>query len=260
MDIISTSLMGGLGNMMFQISTAFNISQRDKKNLICDTRNMQVPHKPYSEYTNNIFRKIIFSDFIPNQKLYREPHFEYSEIPKIDGNVKLIGYFQTEKYFLEYRKEILELFEIDNESKFFLNEKYNEILNKDLCSIHVRRGDYLKLQTHHPVQSIDYYKNAVKLIGEDKHFLVFSDDIDWCKQNLDFISDKTFVSNNLDYQDLYLMSICKNNIIANSSFSWWGAWMNRDENKKVIIPNKWFGDAYSSMNTNDIYCQNWIKL
>jgi hypothetical protein len=260
MGIISTRLMGGLGNMMFQIATAHSVAIRDNKEMICDIRDMQIPHKPYTFYTNNILRNVKFSNDLINLNHMGEGGFHYTPIPKIDGNVKLVGHFQSEKYFMNYKTEILKLFEIDDTTKNYLLEKYGVIINQDTCSIHIRRGDYLGLPTHHPTQSIDYYKNAIQIVGEKKHFLVFSDDIEWCKENFNFLNNKTFISDNKDYEDLYLMSLCKNNIIANSTFSWWGAWLNNNENKKVIIPSKWFGVYNSHLNTNDLYCDKWIKL
>jgi len=260
MDIVSSRLMGGLGNMLFQIAVAYSVSLRDNKKMICDTRDMVIPHKPYKFYTKNIFRKIKFTSEIPNQKYIGEYGFQYYPIPKLEGNIKLIGYFQSEKYFLEYRYELLDLFEIDEKTKLNLLEKYGNIINQETCSIHVRRGDYLGLPNHHPIQSINYYKDAIGIIGEDKHFVIFSDDIKWCEENFNFLKNKTFVSGNLDYEDLYLMSMCNHNIIANSTFSWWGAWLNRNVNKKVIIPSKWFGISNSHFNTNDLYCDKWIKL
>ena len=260
MGIVSTKLMGGLGNIMFQIAAAYSVALRDNKEMICDTTDMMIPHKPYTFYLDNIFRKVKFSDTLTNQKHVGECGFHYCQIPSLDGNVKLIGHFQSEKYFIDHRNELLELFEIDNEINTRLLKKYGEIINQDTCSIHVRRGDYLGLPNHHPSQPIEYYSQAVKLIGEDKHYVIFSDDIKWCEENFNFIKNKTFVSGNMDYEDLYLMSMCKNNIIANSTFSWWGAWLNKNENKQVIAPIKWFGTMYSSFKTDDLYCNNWIKL
>lgn len=252
--------MGGLGNLMFQISTAYSTSLRDGKILICDTSDMMVPHKPYTFYLNNILRKVKFSDNLTNFNFIGEQGFHYSPIPSLQGNVKLVGYFQSEKYFINYKEEILELFGPDTETQLYLNEKYGDILSKDTCSVHIRRGDYLNLQNYHPVQSIEYYKNSVNVIGRNKHFLIFSDDIKWCEENFDFLENKTFINGNEDYQDLYLMSMCQDNIIANSSFSWWGAWLNKNPNKKVISPNKWFGPSYVNFNTKDLYCDKWIKI
>jgi len=94
----------------------------------------------------------------------------------------------------------------------------------------------------------------------EKTYLIFSDDIEWCKLNFDFLENKIFVNGNTDFQDLYLMSKCNDNIIANSTFSWWGAWLNQNPNKKVIAPKIWFGNFYSNFNTNDLYFQDSIIL
>ena len=260
MDIVSTRLMGGLGNMMYQIATSHSIALRDNKEMICDITEMQIPHKPYTYYTNNIFRNIKFSNSLTNLKNMGEGGFHYTPIPKINGNIKLVGHFQSEKYFIEHRDKILELFEIDNTTKTYLSEKYGDIINQDTCSIHIRRGDYLGFPNYHPTQSIEYYKEAIQIIGEEKHFLVFSDDIKWCKENFGFLINKTLISDNKDYEDLYLMSMCKNNIIANSTFSWWGAWLNKNETKKVIAPKKWFGVSNSHLDTSDLYCEKWITI
>lgn len=260
MEIVSTKLMGGLGNMMFQIATAYSLSLRDSKEFVCDTIDMMIPHKPYYNYTTNIFRKINFSENLNNFQHMGEGVFHYTPLPKLDGNIKLIGHFQSEKYFIDNKQEILNLFEVDETTKIKLLDVYGEILNRNTCSIHIRRGDYVGLPTHHPTQSINYYKEAIEIIGEDEHFVFFSDDIKWCEENFEFVKNKTFISNNTDYEDMYLMSMCKNNIIANSTFSWWGAWLNNNETKQVIAPLKWFGTSYSHFNTKDLYCDKWIKL
>ena len=107
---------------------------------------------------------------------------------------------------------------------------------------------------------MEYYRSAVDLIGKEKLFFIFSDDINWCKNNFDFIENKFFIENNKDYEDLILMSLCSHNIIANSSFSWWGAWLNSNPNKIIISPKKWFGNKYNFHNTKDLYNEKWIKL
>lgn len=252
--------MGGLGNYMFQIATAYSIAKRDNKELVCDYSDNMVPHKPFSEYSDNIFRKIKFSNGIDSPIQINELGFNYNPIPKVDGNVKLNGYFQSEKYFKHIRNEIVDLFDLPQIIKEKINKKYEDILEQDTCSIHVRRGDYLGLSNYHPQQPIDYYKKSIDIIGEDKTFVIFSDDIDWCKNNLDFIKNGFFISENKDYEDLYLMSLCNNNIITNSTFSWWGAWLNRNMSKKVIAPNIWFGVSNSHLNTSDLYCDKWIKI
>ena len=258
---ISVKLKGGLGNFMFQISAAYSYSLEYKKELLININDVYSVHKNVSHYYDNIFSKLEFTtSFKPCDENFFEPFFSYQKIPFFDGSVCIDGYFQSEKYFINHKNQVLDLFEIDKKTKRKLLEIYGGILNEDTCSIHVRRGDYMGLQNHHPVQTIDYYKNATKVIGEDKHFLIFSDDIKWCEENFNFLKNKTFILGNLDYEDLYLMSMCKDNIIANSTFSWWGSWLNKNKNKQVIIPSKWFGISNLHLNTNDLYCDKWIKL
>lgn len=258
-SMVSPWLRGGLGNYLFQITAAYSISIRDNKELIVDTSDISIIHKPIETYFNNIFRKI---KFVPNYANYvthdSSQPIQYSQISSVEGNLKLLGYYQNEKYFKHIHNDILKLYEIDNETLNYLNSKYIHLFDVDTCSLHVRRGDYIPKSDFHTIQTIDYYKNAISTIGENKLFLIFSDDIDWCVDNLDFIKNKTFINGNLDFQDLYLMSMCKDNIIANSTFSWWGAWLNNNKDKKVIYPSNWFGVSF--LDTSEIGCENWIKL
>lgn len=259
MNTVSCRIMGGLGNYLFQIATTFAISKRDNKKMIIDTSDNMVPHKPYKNYTDNIFRNIEFTTDYKGFTRVNENGFNYSDIPYVEGNTKLFGYFQSEKYFKNYRKEILDLFSMDENTKNYNKENYSTLLEGDTCSIHVRRGDYVRLSHYHYLQNIDYYKSAYEYIGKEKKYLIFSDDIEWCKKNLNFIENSHFIEGNTDYQDLYLMSLCKNNITCNSTFSWWGAWLNNNDNI-VTIPSRWFGPQNSHLPTEDLYCDGWIKL
>jgi hypothetical protein len=260
MKFLTTKLIGGLGNYLFQIASTYSKSIDENLNFFLDINDISVAHSNPDNYKNNIFRKLKFQEIKKPYYQYNEPSFNYLKTPKFKYDIKMAGYFQSEKYFIEHRNEILELFKIDDKTKTYLLEKYGEILNQDTCSIHIRRGDYLGLPNHHPTQSIEYYQKGIEIIGEEKHFLVFSDDIEWCKETFSFLKNKTFISGNQDYEDLYLMSMCQNNIIANSTFSWWGAWLNENKDKQVIIPSKWFGISNSHLNTNDLYCDKWIKI
>jgi hypothetical protein len=256
---VTSHLQGGLGNYMFQIAAALGISNRDNKQLKIDISDIAVIHSPIELYYKNIFRKINFGLVSEYEFVHSSHHspIEFLEIPKINGSLILDGYYQNEKYFNHCKNDILNLYEIDDDTHAYLTEKYPEVLSNDTCSLHVRRGNYVDRQHFHPLQTIGYYENSVSIIGEDKLYFIFSDDINWCKENLNFIKNKIFVSDNLDYQDMYLMSMCKNNIIANSSFSWWGAWLNKNDNKKVIYPSLWFKNG---PNTTEIGCENWIKI
>lgn len=256
----SCKLMGGLGNYLFQISAAYTIALRDSKKLVCDLSDEFSAHNSFTYYSNNIFRKIESVKSIPPYIPIGQNEFSFKEIPIVNNHTKLFGYFQSEKFFLKYKREILELFEIDEKTNEYLIQKYEDLLNKETCSIHVRRGDYLGLPQFHPTQDMDFYEKSVKEIGDDKHFLIFSDDIHWCEENLTFIKNKIFVKGNKDYEDLYLMSFCKDNIICNSTFSWWGAWLNKNSTKKVIAPKKWFGNSNLHFETKDLYCDKWLII
>ena len=256
---VSSHLQGGLGNYLFQIAAAYGISKRDNKELQIDISDIAIIHSPLELYTNNILRNVQFGNidnFIFIHQTQDLP-ITFTNIPSVNGNLKLDGYYQNEKYFNQYREDILNLYKIDNLTENYLNEKYPTLLFENTCSIHVRRGNYVDRQNFHPLQTIDYYKHSISIIGEDTLFLIFSDDIEWCKINLNFVKNKIFISGNLDYQDLYLMSMCNHNIIANSSFSWWGAWLNQNKNKKVIYPSFWFNNGPDS---SEIGGENWIKI
>jgi hypothetical protein len=165
------------------------------------------------------------------------------------------GYFQSEKYF---DKSLVRSFlEPKQDIRQKLIYKYSKDLDKSV-SIHVRRGDYLSIQDYHPVQTKEYYIKAISEFSSDSIFFVFSDDISWCKDNLSEINCRCIEGQN-DYEDMFLMSMCKHNIIANSSFSWWGAWLNNNPDKKVIAPKNWFGPSCPH-NTKDLLPEIWMKL
>lgn len=269
MNEVSIKLQGGMGNYMFQIAATYAYGLKYNKKSFFTINDAVLVHKNISYYKENIFKKVNLLDSKKiNEKtiIYNEPGFNFSEIPEIKGNVYLNGYFQSEKYFYEFKKEIIELFSFPQEFINYLHTKTIQNYEVDLnncntCSIHVRRGDYLRYPDHHPTQNINYYLKAIKLMPKDSVFLIFSDDINWCKEFFPDIPEKfKFIYGNTDYEDLILMSLCKNNIICNSTFSWWAAWLNQNQDKKVIVPTNWFGKAYVNNKTDDIYCENWIKI
>jgi hypothetical protein len=236
---------GRLGNQLFQISTAIGLAKR----------NGDVPKFnkwEYSKYFKNPIEQDLCIESITNS--YNENGFHYTNIP-YSPNLDVIGYFQSEKYFLDCKETIL--YHLD-----FIDSLDDEIVNKDLnsCSIHIRRGDYVRLSEYHPFPGMEYYIKSIdfmRSIGVEVFYL-FSDDIEWCKENFKSFNDIVYINGNIDIKDLFLMSKCKNNIIANSSFSWWGAWLNKNSNKKVIAPATWFGPKNSSASTKDLYCSSWL--
>lgn len=256
-------LNGGLGNQLFQIAatTSAAMKNNDTPTFSLGAHILENQGSPASTYQDNILRNVsLVPGKIPYSSLYREPAFEYEEI-KYTKDRCLFGYFQSEKYFSENEKTIRELFSMDKSTSEYLAEKYGHIFDssKKLVSLHVRRGDYLRLSEFHHVCTLDYYKKAMEKFS-DVMYVVFSDDLMWCKLNLPLGEGYVFAEGNKDFQDLYLMSLCDHHIIANSSFSWWGAWLNENKEKKVVAPRKWFGPKNAHLNTKDIYCEGWEIL
>tara|TARA_R110000822_G_scaffold162284_2_gene302677 strand:+ start:2311 stop:3072 length:762 start_codon:yes stop_codon:yes gene_type:complete len=253
--VVTTYLQGGLGNYMFQIAAAHALSLDVGTTTLFNELEATKIHQPLSFYKDNIFKNVNFTNENLELTTHQEVGFEYSKLP-LSNNILLSGYFQSEKYFKHRRKETLELFSPTTEQLTYISEKYGGLENT--CSIHVRRGDYVNQPRNHPLCSEKYYQDAISKMPKDTVFLVFSDDIPFCKQMFNGKSF-IFIENELDYIDMYIMSLCTNNIIANSTFSWWGAWLNKAENKVIISPSVWFGLS-KQLNTTDIIPKEWLKL
>jgi hypothetical protein len=263
--MISINLMGGLGNQLFQISTAY--SHAIDNGFWCGF-DLSKTYLPLQGHEASIYKSGIYSE-LPLIKhgdyrfqAYKEPRWEYDSIPAID-NMLLDGYFQSPKYFNHNRGKLLKLFLNDAINYGVLNrlaDRYSVELQNSV-SLHVRRGDYLKFPKIHPQQGMNYHWTAIEQIS-NKHtigcVLVFSDDIPWCKMN--FAGEKfRFVEGNTDQEDLILQSLCNHNIISNSSFSWWGAYLNCNPDKMVIAPQQWFG-VNVGHGWSDIYLDKMIKI
>ncbi len=192
-----------------------------------------------------------------------EDSFEYDEkfFHLKNENIDINGYFQSYRYFEPIENEI----KLDFQFKDAINTKSKKIRKKfeDPISIHIRRGDFITNPNHSPLD-MNYYDNCIEIVGKEKEYLVFSDDTDWCKReslfmnkNFYFASDFTNGSESLD---LNLLSLCNSHIIANSSFSWWGAWLSSQE--RVIAPKYWFknSSAYSEYNTKDLLPKQWEQI
>mgnify|MGYP001412022228 CR=1 FL=1 len=255
--MISGRLAGGLGNLMFQIAGIEHIANSSGLdhgywNTESAFRGLNSGYiNPNMKHANDYLTMFKNFHWPKCNKPETEVHvpFHYTPID-IKDNVEYIGYFQSEQYFPN-REFILNLFEPSDEVKNYLENKYGDVSN--YTSLHVRRTDYVQKAGFHPPCNIEYYEKALSMI--QGNVLVFSDDLDWCKET--FLGDRfTFISGNRDYQDLFLMSMCKNNIIANSTFSWWGAWLNTNINKKVIAPREWFG-PHLRESSDDIYPESW---
>jgi hypothetical protein len=266
--MIYCNLKGGLGNMLFQIAATKSISIDNNTkcsfpnlNSHLEYLNSDDTHNPNLKHSNEYLK--LFKNLnteLPTENINTiEYPFEFINKEIGNENIFIDGFFQSEKYFKHNRKEILKLIDFSFISKNYINEKYNFIGNKKTTSIHIRRGDYVNYPNIHPTQSLEYYKQSIDILKDKTDlFIVFSDDINWCKENL-ILENIVYIDDEKDYIELYLMSLCDNNITANSSFSWWGGWLNENPNKIVIGPLKWFGNDIHH-NKGDILPNNWIKL
>lgn len=259
MSFVTSYLMGGLGNQMFQIAHAISHARRlsldfffDKKSET-DRQGNQV-----FCYKDNVFRNIKFVDSfdVPLMRLY-ESDIVGQNIDNLllNYNIEFFGYFQSEVFFqncLDYIRDIFSPTEQFIEEK---NKKYS-FLNSKTVSLHIRRGDYLNLSKIHPVISESYIKAALEHCKNYDHLIIFTDDKEWA-HGLD-LRDAFIVEGQEDYEDLWLMSLCKNNIISNSTFSWWASFLNRNPEKKIIAPSVWLGPE--EPNWEQIYSESFIKI
>lgn len=268
---LAVNIKGGLGNQMFQIATLYSAAKDNNLDPIVEKVKVSSGSISRPTYWDTVFSRVNTSKLIHLNKfnIMKEPVMNYNKI-RVPHNVHIMldGYFQSPKYFEDKRDMILELFKLPNNIMKNIEKVKNEIISKfkeirPIVSVHVRRGDYLTLKHIYNILDMDYYNKALDYF-KDCNFVVFSEDIDWCKEN--FKNDNIYFAENIntsvpsDVMELYLMSMFDHNIIANSSFSWWGAWMNTNMNKKVIAPKDWYSDTDMNNLNKDIYCSDWILL
>lgn len=249
---ITINLVGGLCNQMFQISAAYCLSILYNKRLVIKEI-IQSPHSK-NNYFETIFRKINHSNqmIIDTNYMYILLFIEPTDGPLLHfdipnhNNIELIGFFQNENYFINYRNNILSLFEPEPEREIKLKNTYIDIYNSYF--IHIRRGDYLYDELHY-INLDEYYVKAIEyilLINSNAIFYVFSDDITYC-HTIKYLDQPCikFIKDLDEINSLYLMSMCyQGGIGSNSSYSWWGGYMNENKNKIVIYPNKWFNSDW----------------
>jgi len=251
--MITTKLQGGLGNQLFQWAATKALSIKHNTDYAFD---FSYFNSNQWNLELNKFKKIILKKH--NESISLNIVTDDFYFKKIENDSLLDGYWQSEKYFNEIDCLIREDLKIENNIKEYIVNKYS-ILNENTVSLHVRRGDYINIQNFHPLQTIDYYKNAYDTINENSiNVLILSYDVNWCKKNIIF-NYTLFFENETNIVDLYIMSLCKHNIIANSSFSWWGAWLNENKNKKIVCPINWFGKE-TNIYTGDIAPEKWLKV
>lgn len=287
--MVLVNLMGGLGNQAFQYATGRSLSIKlntelklDHSFLEADTKGqytqrhyeLSVFNGPQLRATEDDLMLVakarkqgLFSKLFSGSKitLFNENGFPYNTpIEAVSGDVYLNGFWQSEKYFKGIRQTLLYNLSLKVALSSEAAKLKDEIKKQEVAvSLHFRRGDYVNLSSasaFHGVAGLDYYQKAVELISskmENPVFYIFSDEIDWVKQNFQLPGAK-YISGLKSYEDLELMKTCRHNIIANSSFSWWGAWLNDNTRKIVVAPRNWFKDT--SVNTTDLIPASWQKI
>lgn len=272
---------GRLGNQMFQYAGLRGIASNRGFDW------MIPPEDSDSTCNYGLFECFKMTNVGEENKGFGPPNWETINIDKFNfdseffnecpDNVNLNSYFQTEKYFKHIENEIREDFTFNDE----ILESCKEIIESvgDAIFLHVRRGDYVATPDHHPTLPITYYEQALTRFDSDIPVLIFSDSLDWVKEQKLFEDDRFLISENhvkypnkiklgdgsvqqslVPYWDLCLMSLCKGGIIANSSMSWWGAWLINNPDKKVIAPTEWFGRAYAHYIMDDLIPETWEKI
>jgi len=292
--------MGGLGNQMFQYALGYHLAQKNNTILKVDTTLLTDKSQPHEIVTHRNLEIDIFD--IPlnfatqeeieyfNGKKYTHPAGKvYNKITRVSrkknliiekgrnfhpemlalpDNKCLVGSWQSEKYFTGIESKIRELYAFNKPLSGKPLELGNEITKTNSACIHIRRGDYITSTLYTKtlgVQNLDYYYRALELLTSKQaieRVFVFSDDIEWCKNNLNLSVPVTYMDYTTDGKkyatDMQLMGLCKHFIIANSTFSWWAAWLANFTGKMVIAPTNWYKDP--ALDSTDIIPSNWIKI
>jgi hypothetical protein len=290
--MVIVELKGGLGNQLFQYAAGIGLSRHLDTTLQVDISNLKSADETLGTYRRYILSHlenapqvvhespIIYKSYKGLGKIasffnssaftgFKEKFFHYNEdFWNLKGNICLNGNFQSNRYFEPYKEDILTKIQF---SKILLSGKDREVLNNiqktPSLSIHIRRGDYVSNKIANDVLGVlpvEYYEASYEKICNRvniENVYIFSDDISWAKANLNFIKNSCFVqseSENSDIVDFYLMQHCTHNIVANSSFSWWAAYLNPNSDKIVVAPKKWFNKA--PYDTKDLIPQSWIRI
>lgn len=292
--MIVVHLSGGLGNQLFQYAAGRALSARTRSRLKVDLSTLGdnslrgyrlncfgIQAAGVSKLLVNWLRRLnqpttggavarVIQNILPfySWEVVCEKHYHFDPtFLEHVGNVYMLGYWQSAKYFEEIQHLIRSELTLANTRDKIDQEMQLLIADKKSVSLHIRRGDYVSdpgINRVHGLLPVEYYQNAVSYLKSklgNIHVFVFSDDLDWVEQKFHVDAPFTLVRNrgkDRDFMDLILMSQCKHHVLANSSFSWWGAWLNADSEKVVIAPQKWFNDP--SLDTRDLLPEKWVRI
>ncbi len=280
--LVIATLLGGLGNQMFQYAAARALVIENGGQLQVDIGELakapsgsiprtyelggfrikatciSVSHGSLSERARRVLGL--------SPRLLRETPLRFTdELAQAPRRVRLLGFWQSQKYFERHVQQIRDDFTFRKAPTGQNAAVAAEITSSESVSVHVRRGDYVSnpvVREFHGLLPLDYYQRAVEVIKRAMrpHFFVFCDEPAWCRANLDLGGPTTFIEHNSmePVEDLRLMSMCRHHVIANSSFSWWGAWLDARPEKVVVAPQRWY--AGSTVDVRDLIPEGWITL
>ncbi len=290
--MIIVQLKGGLGNQMFQYAAGLSLAANHGTKLKVDVsllneadaeigtvryfdlQQLQLsPEIATKEEISNIEPGSLFTILMEKikpafkRRIYKEADYTFdTNFFSAKDNIYLKGYRQSEKYFSPIKDQIRRGFQFNNEVIKAVAAKASELKSLNSVSIHIRRGDYSNpiVRNYHGILGAAYYQQAIRYMESNVsecQFYIFSDDPEWVKTNLKFDAPVQIVSGvetKNHFEDFYLISQCKHQVIANSTFSWWAAWLNPNPDKIVIAPEKWFNNA--PYDTRDLIPESWIKM
>lgn len=292
--MIIVNLTGGLGNQMFQYAAAKRVSIKTNSilklhftdALFCTSRRYLLDCFSLKEnfatnkeirlmgFPTSLFGRFVFRlmkelklNFLYQKVISESPKFHDKNSLLLEGDRYIEGFWQNERYFNDIKRDIISSFSFSAKESKGNRALIKKISKANSVSVHIRRGDYINNKTVSKIYNTldkNYYKKAIKIIKRrisNPLFFIFSDDIIWAKEKFIFINNSIFVEINngkQDYEDMRLISRCKYNIISNSTFSWWGAWLNQYPKKIVICPKRWFNNK--KMNENNPSCEGWVRI
>ncbi len=275
MDKIIVNLIGGVGNQMFQYALGYVVSKITGFELCVDLssyENYKVRNFELNKFNIDIKLAEKYECDLLNRKhffkktLYKDKKkIFYRNVLKIKHSAYLKGFWQSEKYFADFKDDIFSLFEFKDKNFIVNQDLLEDIKNSNAVSINLRLGDYINNNENkriHFVCKKDYYSNALKYISQkvdNPKYFVFSDDIDGSKEFLPQGYDFVYANTANWQEDMYFMTQAKHNIVANSSFSWWAAWLNKNLDKIVLAPDKWYTKA-AKINDKDVVPESWVKI
>lgn len=254
MSVVTFRPIGRTGNNLFQTAACIGYAKQNGFKWLVPTRRGNGDNDPW--LLPKFWPELPYGDFNGEQYHQHDPKdFNYKPIPRFDRGVKLVGFFQSEKWFENAKEEVKAAFPLKHYPEY---EGY--------VSIHVRRGDYVTHSNSFPPVTYEYISDGVDKVCEmTKSFwpvMVFSDDIEWCKTKFSNWHGVIFNEDSNEYTALSKMASCSHHIIANSSFSWWGAWLGHNQNKIVVAPDpsSWFGPGFTGGVPVDLIPNSWTKI